>query len=97
MFVIVTIWLCSSHCDNVVMASHAHDIATIWLCSSHCDNMVMASHVRHIAKIWLCSSHSETRCYVRQIERLNVMFVTLQDLRIYSSHSINMVMFVTLR
>jgi hypothetical protein len=58
------------------------------------------SHVYHITKIWLCSSHCDTRCYVRQIERLanyGAMFVALQDSRLCSSHSRNMVMFVTLR
>jgi hypothetical protein len=40
--------------------------------------MVMASHVRLIVKIRLCSSHCESQCYVRPIERLDVMFVTLR-------------------
>jgi hypothetical protein len=83
---IVMTRLCSSHCDNMVMASHVHHIATIWLYSSNCDNMVMtrharhieknivmATHVLHIATISLCSSHCDNMVMANHVQPLSTM------------------------
>ena len=73
---IATIWLCLSHCNNVLLASHVHHIVTLWL------------YVCHIATIWLWQVMFVTLQkygYVRRIAILGAMFVKWRDSVLCSS------------